>query len=133
MANLVDGEDDMMKDAATLDQRLAALAVEREGHRQDGLEGIALRATRRRAIGLPAANARCVVLQIVDGFRREARSIVGDRDSSVVDRHVNHGRDARLFASVERVIDQFLEHGERPFSDIVARLIDKFALRTELA
>ena len=49
-----------------------------------------------------------------------------------VDVDLDHGRDARLFGFVERVVDKLLDDHQRPVPDRVADLLHKFALRHEL-
>ena len=71
-----------MLDAARLDPGLAlALAAEHVGHRQDGLQRIALASTRRADVRLARRNSDVVVDDAGDGLGRNAGTVVLDDDA----------------------------------------------------
>ena len=77
LPDLIDREQDAMLDATRLDPSLAlALAAEHVGHRQDGLQRVALAATRRTDIRLAGRNPDVIVDDAGDGFGRNAGAIV---------------------------------------------------------
>ena len=101
----------------------AALAVrEHEGHGDDGLQRIALRAARRRDIGFARRGAGREVEDRLDRPGRQARPVVGDRDAGVVDADRDLRRDAGFLAGVERVVEELLDDDQRPFVDGVPGL-----------
>ena len=86
MPDRIDRECDPMRGALALDRFLAALAVEGEGHREQRLHGVALRAARRAYLGLAAGCARIIVEDARDRLGRDPRPVVRDGDPGIRNR-----------------------------------------------
>jgi hypothetical protein len=120
-----------MRDAMALDNGLAALAVERKRHRQDGLERIALRAPCRRNISLARRNARGEIENVSYRLRCQAGTIVGYSNPILRNDDFDNGRNSSLLSGVEGIVDQLLQDNKRPIIDGMAGLIDKLFLRAK--
>src|SRR5262249_38735511 len=99
-----------MRDAVRLNDSvayriLATVLIEHVGHRQDGLERVALSTARRRNISLPRRYPDVVVEHSFDGLRRNAGAVVLDDDVSVLHGNRDDRRYLGLLAGVESVID----------------------------
>jgi hypothetical protein len=120
-----------MRDAMALDNGLAALAVERKRHRQDGLERIALRAPCRRNISLAGRNPRGEIENVSNRLRRQAGTIVGNSNPILRNNDFDNGRNSSLLSGVEGIVDQLLQDNKRPVPGSMAGLIDKLFLRAK--
>ena len=101
----------------------AASAIEHVAHGENGLEGVALRAARRRDIGLAARHPDCVVENRLDGVGVDPARVVLNDDRVLFDDHRDLGRDLGFLAGVERVVDELLGHHQRPVVDRVPCLV----------
>jgi hypothetical protein len=79
----------------------------------------------------PGSKRGCCIENGIDGFWRDAGTIVGHDDAGLSDGDVDDRRDAGFFGGIERVIDQLFEDDEGPILDGVPGLVDEFLLRTE--
>jgi hypothetical protein len=133
-ADRVDLEHNAMRPPARLDHGRAVRAVEREAHRDDGFQRIALSAARRRNVGLAARDADGVVEHFLYRLGRDAAAVVGDHDLARRGRDLNAdlGRDAGLFSLVERIVDALFQDDERPALLALAGLRNELLLTTEL-
>jgi hypothetical protein len=95
-----------MRGAMALDDGLTAAAIKREWHRKDGLECVALRASRRRDIGFVGRYAGRVIKNISNRFQCDAWAIVGDGDPVLRDRDLDDGRNPGILCTIESVIDK---------------------------
>ena len=132
LSDLVDLEGDLVPDAAADDPDAARRAVQNEGHGEDGLEGVALRAAGRADVGLAARGAGREVQDARDRLRRDAGAVVGDCNAGVGELDPNLGRGARLLAGVERVVDQLLEHDQGPGVRLMPGLCHQLLATAEL-
>jgi hypothetical protein len=131
-SNPVDRKHDPVRDAVRLDPGLTALAVKGECHGEDGLQRIALCAPGRRYVGFAARHPRRIIQDILDGPGRQSGPVVRDDDLVVGDLDADHGRRPGLLAGIDRVVEEFLEHYERPLFDLVTGLVDQFFRRGKL-
>jgi hypothetical protein len=122
-----------MRNASAFDQRLAALAGERETHRQDRLQRITLRTAGRTDIGFARADPNRIIDDVGDRPGGDAGSVVGDANCTGggIDADREGGCDLLLLAGVDRVIREFLQDYERPFGRRVPDLGGQFALPDE--
>jgi hypothetical protein len=119
-------------DALALDRHPAALAVEHERHRDQGLERVPLRAPGRADISLAARDPDREVEDGVDHVGGDARAVVDDHDPAVVDLHLEPGRRVGLLGSIDRVVDELLHRHARPLLELVANLRGELALGGEV-
>jgi len=103
---------DSVADAACGDHdRLAG--AEGIGNTDDGLQGVALRPARRRAVRRLVADAHAVVEDLAYYFGRYAEAVVGDAEAQhtvfLLDLHPNLRGHARRLAGVEAIVDQLLQ------------------------
>ena len=128
----IDGELDPVPGAARTHIEDALVAIQDERHGNDGLERIALSAAVGGDIGLPARDAHGEVQDIGDRLRRDAGAVVGDGDPGGVDPDGDLGPDLGLLAGVEGVVDQLLQHDQRPCVGLVPGLRDQLLPATEV-
>ena len=69
---------------------------------------------------------------VCDRLRRYAGAVVDDRDRAGLDLHQDLRSDARLFTGVERIVDQLLEHDQRPRVRLMPGLRDQLLATAEL-
>jgi hypothetical protein len=115
LPNLVHLEADPMRRAPALDQRIALGAVEREGHDDDCLQGVALRPSGRRGIGFAREETRTEKSKTPATVSAE---MPGPLSAMMISLPLSstriHRRRASFLSSVNRVVSQFLENHERP-------------------
>jgi hypothetical protein len=128
----VDRELDLVAETAGADLDAAGHAIEGEWHRQDGFERIALGAAVRRHVRLAAGDAAGEVEDVRDRRRWHAGAVVNYRDCARLDPHHDLRGDARLFTAVERVIEQLLEHDQRPSFRLMPGLCHQLLAAAEL-
>ena len=133
---VIDPELDAVLDAPGLDDRQArpvasVPAVEHVTHGEDGLERVALRASRRRDIRLAARHTDGVVENWVDGPGVDPARVILDDDRVLLDDDRDVGGDFGFLAGVERVVDELLDDHQWPLVDRVPRLVLQLALAAE--
>jgi hypothetical protein len=128
----VDRELDLVAKTAGADLDAPGLAIEDERHRQDGFERIALRAAVRCHVRLATGDAAREVEDVRDRLRRYARAIVDHRDRARLDLRQDFRGDARLFTGVERIVEQLLEHDQRPRVRLMPGLCHQLLATAEL-
>ena len=128
----VDRELDLVAETAGADLDPAGRAIEDERHRQDGLERIALGAAVRRHVRLAAGDAAREVEDVRDRLRRHAGAVVDHRDRARLDLDHDLRGDARLLTGVERIVDQLLEHDQRPRVRLMPGLCHQLLATAEL-
>ena len=121
----VDAERDLVSDAARDDLDPAVLAAQRERHRDDRLERVALPAAVRRHVRLAARRPGREVEDRGDRLGRDAGPVVAHPDLAACDSDPDHRRDAGFLAGIERVVDQLLYDDQRPVVGLVAGLCDQ--------
>jgi hypothetical protein len=128
----VDAERDLAQHTLTGDVHPTLLAVEYEGHGDDRLQRVALRAPVGGDVCLPRRHADGEVEQAIHDVRRDAGAVVRDRDRVRIDGDRDLRRDALFLAGVQCVVDQLLDGDERPVLGAVAALERQLLLGDEV-
>jgi hypothetical protein len=128
----VDRKLDLVAETAGADLDPAGLAIKDERHRQDGLERVALGAAVRRHIRFPAGDATREVEDVRDRVRWHAGAVVDHRDRARLDLDRDLRGGACLFTGVERIVDQLLEHDQRPRVRLMPGLCHQLLATAEL-
>src|SRR5262245_39941121 len=116
----IDAEPDIVAHTLRLDLKpfgvAAGLATDDVGHRNDGLEGVPLRAPGRANMRLAAGRAAGVIEGGRDGCGWEAGAVIRHLDGAAlgVDGEADFRGDAVLFAVVGAVVSEFLSDDQRP-------------------
>ena len=137
VVDVIDPEFDAVLDAPGLDdchaRPVAAVpAIEHVAHGEDGLEGVSLRASRRRDIRLAARHPDGVVEHRLDGLGVDPASVVLNDDRVFLDDDRDLGGDFGFLAGVEAVVDELLGDHQWPLVNRVPRLILQLPLAAEL-
>jgi hypothetical protein len=132
LPNAVNANGDIVSDAAGRNLHMSLVAVQNEGHCHDGFQGVALSAAGRTDISLSAGNPDGEVQDTFNRFGRNAGPAIGNRDAGRIDSHLDGRRDFGVFARINVVVQQLLEHYQWPVVDRVAGLRDELLLATEI-
>ena len=102
LVQLVDLEGDDVPLTSRLDHGRAGRAVQRMGHWEQRLQGVALGAAGGTDISLAGAGAARIIEDVDKRIGREAAPVIADRDLAAFGRYIdrNFGWDLGLFALV---------------------------------